>query len=399
MAKEKAASDTKPAPDKKPESDKKTTPEKKPASGKKTTTSKKSSTGKKPSTTKKAATSKKKTPDQKKKSPAFDLTLPQNIVPIGEQNNEDKKIYISQRTYREIHRFTKDKTKVESGGVILGNVIEEFGKTHIIIRAFIEAKYCEGTPTTLKFTHESWEYIHKEAEKKYPKYKILGWIHTHPDFGIFLSEYDKFIHENFFNEENQVAYVVDPIQNIEGFYFWINGNLERCKGFFIFERTGVQITVEDEKEDNSSDSVAYREKNSVIKNVVLVAMAMAIIALIIVCFSMQSKLNSVQEQQAAIANNLKADNQGMSAMMAQMSAMSTELENAKKRIAELEKIHGIEQSTQPQSQPQAESQTQPQTEAARGDQENTEATSAPADGNSDQDSQAPAATEATTTNE
>ena len=78
-----------------------------------------------------------------------DLSLPQNIVLFGEQNPEDKKIYIAQDVYKEIHRFTKDKTKNESGGVILGNVIEEFGKTHIVIRAFIEAKYCEGTPTTL----------------------------------------------------------------------------------------------------------------------------------------------------------------------------------------------------------------------------------------------------------
>ena len=125
---------------------------------------------------------------------------------------------------------------VSKNNILLGNVIEEFGKTNIIIRAFIEAKYCEGTPTTLKFTHESWDYIHKEEAKRYPEYKILGWIHTHPDFGIFLSEYDKFIHENFFNGENQVAYVVDPIQNIEGFYFWINGKIERCKGFFLFDK-------------------------------------------------------------------------------------------------------------------------------------------------------------------
>ena len=60
----------------------------------------------------------------------------------------------------------------------------------------------------------------------------MGWIHTHPNFGIFLSEYDRFVHENFFSEEYQVAYVVDPIQSIEGFYFWINSKLEKCKGFY-----------------------------------------------------------------------------------------------------------------------------------------------------------------------
>ena len=65
-------------------------------------------------------------------------------------------------------------------------------------------------------------FINYLIEKKYENAQIVGWIHTHPDFGIFLSEYDTFIQENFFKEDYQIAYVVDPIQNIEGFYFWIN---------------------------------------------------------------------------------------------------------------------------------------------------------------------------------
>ena len=148
--------------------------------------------------------------------------LPQNILPIGDRVEENKNIYILQSVYKEIHKFTQNKTTNESGGMLVGTVLEEFGKTNIIISGFVEAKYCEATPTTLKFTHETWEYVHKEIEKKHPGKKIVGWIHTHPDFGIFLSEYDKFIHQNFFNEDYQVAYVVDPIQKIEGFYFWIN---------------------------------------------------------------------------------------------------------------------------------------------------------------------------------
>ena len=44
----------------------------------------------------------------------------------------------------------------------------------ILINGFIEAKHCEATPTTLKFTHETWERCHKEMEKKYPDQKILG---------------------------------------------------------------------------------------------------------------------------------------------------------------------------------------------------------------------------------
>ncbi len=193
----------------------------------------------------------------------FSNVLPQNIALMGERVDEDKNIYISQKVYKEIHKFTQDKTTNESGGMLIGTVIEEFGKQNIVINGFIEAKCSEGTPTTLKFTHETWDYVHKEIAKKYTNQKIVGWIHTHPDFGIFLSEYDKFIQENFFKDENQIAYVVDPIQNIEGFYFWINEKIERCKGFYVFDKTSVKITVtsdidesmEDDKNKNKSGCV------------------------------------------------------------------------------------------------------------------------------------------------
>ncbi|MCR4593438.1 MAG: hypothetical protein K5761_00085 [Clostridiales bacterium] len=233
-----------------------------------------------------------KKPEQKKTMLLGDK-LPQNIISIGEHVEENKNIYIRQETYNEIHRFTKNKTVNESGGVLLGEIIEAFGKVNIVISAFIEAKYSEGTPTTLKFTHETWEYIHKEAEKKYPELKIVGWIHTHPDFGIFLSDYDKFIHENFFSEENQIAYVVDPIQKTEGFYFWINGKIERCKGFFVFDKTGTPITVtgNEEKEDKPESS------GPSVSAILLIASAVVIIlALIITCFSLSSKINKLEER-------------------------------------------------------------------------------------------------------
>ena len=198
----------------------------------------------------------KKTKKQGKKAPVNELPenmLPQNILPVGERVEENKNIYISQAAYKDIHKFTKNKTTNESGGMLVGTIIEEFGKTNIIISGFVEAKYCEATPTTLKFTHETWDFVHKEIEKKHKGKKIVGWIHTHPDFGIFLSEYDKFIHQNFFSEAYQIAYVVDPIQNIEGFYFWINGNIEKCKGFYIYDKTGTQITVDIDKEEDSAE--------------------------------------------------------------------------------------------------------------------------------------------------
>ena len=104
-----------------------------------------------------------------KRSAVVDLPdnmLPQNIIAVGDHVEENKNIYISQSVYKEIHKFTKNKTTNESGGMLVGSVIDEFGKTNIVISGFVEAKFCEATPSTLKFTHETWEYVHKEINDK-----------------------------------------------------------------------------------------------------------------------------------------------------------------------------------------------------------------------------------------
>ena len=175
------------------------------------------------------------------KKPAS-TSLPQNIMPMGERVLEDKNIYIHQKVYKQIHKFASNKTENEHGGILVGRVVNELGKENTIIEAFIEARHDAATPTTLTFTHTTWEYFHSELEKKHKGKKIVGWIHTHPNFGIFLSENDKFIHQNFFTDTNQVAYVVDPIQNSEGFFFWIKNSLERCPGFYLFDKNGAKIS-------------------------------------------------------------------------------------------------------------------------------------------------------------
>lgn len=247
--------------------------------------------------------------------------LPQNILPIGERVEENKNIYISQSVYKGIHKFTQNKTTNESGGMLVGSVIEEFGKTNIVISGFVEAKYSEGTPTTLKFTHETWDYVHKEIEKKHNGKKIVGWIHTHPDFGIFLSEYDKFIQENFFKEDYQVAFVVDPIQNIEGFYFWINGKLEKCKGFYIYDKTGAKITIDVEK-----DEQIEKEKVSLFnwRNILIAALSIAVVFLFFSNVSTNNKLEKNEKQQQTLADSA---NQSLGYMQQQIWSQATEIQN------------------------------------------------------------------------
>lgn len=102
----------------------------------------------------------------------------------------------------------------EVGGMLMGRV--EGLLTHIV--GFIPALSASAEQVTLTFTHDVWEDILKLARSEFPEESIVGWYHTHPTFGVFLSDYDLFIQENFFSAKGHLALVIDPIQGIYGWF-------------------------------------------------------------------------------------------------------------------------------------------------------------------------------------
>ena len=65
-------------------------------------------------------------------------------------------------------------------------------------RAFPGAKAVQGG-THVTFTQDTWEHIYQIKDRDYPDARIVGWYHSHPGFGVFLSDHDTFIHKNFFS--------------------------------------------------------------------------------------------------------------------------------------------------------------------------------------------------------
>ncbi len=188
------------------------------------------------------------------------VQLPLNFLALGEIGNDDVKVYIKQDVYKALEKFASSDTSKELGSIILGEYAEELGKTHIVISEYIEAKYTDASASTLTFTHETWDYVHKEHEKRYPEKKIIGWQHTHPNYGIFLSNYDIFIQENFFDMPFQVAYVIDPIQNIRGFFQWKNGKIEKLNGYYIYDDIGKPIKIQQKRIEKQSGKTSKLNK-------------------------------------------------------------------------------------------------------------------------------------------
>lgn len=141
---------------------------------------------------------------------------------------QDFTIILDYDVHQQMDSYAQTDLSRELAGVILGHYEQKGSRIFIQVKAAIEARDAERQRTSVKFTHESWAYINQVKDKMFPDLKIVGWFHTHPGFGIFLSEFDRFIHRNFFNLPWQVAFVLDPVAHKEGFFCWEDNEIKPC---------------------------------------------------------------------------------------------------------------------------------------------------------------------------
>jgi proteasome lid subunit RPN8/RPN11 len=111
----------------------------------------------------------------------------------------------------------------EVGGVLIGRASR---RGLPLITGAIPAIAADERRDSLTFTQDAWEHVHRTLERDFPDgEQIVGWYHSHPGFGIFLSEHDLFIHRNFFSGPSQIALVVDPLATTEGVFAWYDGSI------------------------------------------------------------------------------------------------------------------------------------------------------------------------------
>jgi proteasome lid subunit RPN8/RPN11 len=130
---------------------------------------------------------------------------------------------------RQIRQHARTSMKAEVCGVLIGSAEHE----RMTVEACIQGINAAQGGAHVTFTQDTWEHIYKIKDKEYPDQKIVGWYHSHPGFGVFLSEHDLFIQENFFSNPQQVAWVYDPHTDEEGCFGWVGAKIEKLAGIRV----------------------------------------------------------------------------------------------------------------------------------------------------------------------
>lgn len=275
------------------------------------------------------------------------VQLPVNFIRFGQTAPGDVKVYIKQYAYKSIEKLAQSDTTRELGSILVGTAEESLGSYHVIITDVIEAKYTDASASTLTFTHETWEYVHQQMAEKYPDKKILGWQHTHPSYGIFLSNYDMFIQENFFNLPFQIAYVVDPVQHLRGFFQWKDQKVQKLEGFYVYDDVGKEIRLSAPKQPKDKAAKAAPAGKSHVGW--LTALSVAVAALGILCavlFGRIAKLNTEKQTPAisAEAGQTASEDPTVSSLEERLTSAEAEIARQADTISQLEQALAEEQS-------------------------------------------------------
>jgi proteasome lid subunit RPN8/RPN11 len=149
------------------------------------------------------------------------------------------RVFLSEQAFdRAVERGTSDLSR-EIGGVLVGELAKDDAGVYLRIESTIDALHAEEKGAELTFTHSTWEHIHKQMDTAHPNKRVVGWYHTHPGFGVFLSDRDRFIHKSFFDLPFQVAFVYDPKSREHGMFTWHDDEPRRARQYWIGEREQV----------------------------------------------------------------------------------------------------------------------------------------------------------------
>ncbi len=136
---------------------------------------------------------------------------------------------ISQAVHEEIEAHAQANRQIEVGGILLGEVYwDREGEIYLVsVTNILPARHTDSGAIYLTFTGQTWLDI-IARRMRYPNKKTVGWYHSHPDLGIFLSAYDRFIHRSFFGDQPwYITLVIDPISGDRGVFVWDGDQIVR----------------------------------------------------------------------------------------------------------------------------------------------------------------------------
>lgn len=143
------------------------------------------------------------------------LTVIELASPVSVPQTGDRSllVFVNRRCFDAMHEHAHRDILREQAGILCGQAYHDSGQLYLDINSAFPVDTISSS-ARFQFHERSWEPVWKQFENK----AIVGWYHTHPGLGIFLSPTDLRTQENYFAAPWQIAVVIDPISREIGIF-------------------------------------------------------------------------------------------------------------------------------------------------------------------------------------
>lgn len=130
------------------------------------------------------------------------------------------------------HALSKKEEKTEVMGFLLGSVYEDDSGMYVLVRD-VATTDLDATSVSVKFDRKGFEKLFESMDDSCFNHVIVGWYHSHPGHGCFLSQTDVETQVKMFSGPHHSALVIDPL-NTEIAAFELKGGMVEEKPFAIY---------------------------------------------------------------------------------------------------------------------------------------------------------------------
>ncbi len=144
--------------------------------------------------------------------------------------------YLPIEVIREIedHFSEQGGKKLEAMGLLAGRVCEYKGERYVIVDEYLTGSL-KASSVSVKFNDEALGLIAGKIGGR----MIVGWVHSHPGYGCFMSSTDIKTQKSYFSSDFNIAGVFDPTRSEEGEmlkrFYRLEGNGYREISFAVFK--------------------------------------------------------------------------------------------------------------------------------------------------------------------
>jgi proteasome lid subunit RPN8/RPN11 len=158
------------------------------------------------------------------------------------------RVYLLRKVKQHIEKHAAKSSPKECAGILFGH---PFQTQDNIVFTIVSGALTVATPDAghahVSVDIEQLQVTIDKAKSKYPGQVPVGWYHSHPGWGIFLSgtssepDADMFVVNHVFPQKWQISIVADPISRGDNFGIFVSPHGKRLAGYYIVSQKPFQV--------------------------------------------------------------------------------------------------------------------------------------------------------------